>query len=184
VWLEVRHGGYSDNGYEWVRPQLTKVSDGVYQLDSGRGCCIGRPFVINGHHVQTPMITASIHNNDNNNALSTTIDKTAVTAQLIAAAVDEAVRNQRRDKHHWRQQMLDEHASIANYAAFTLQLMIVGAPSRLLDAALQAQHDKIVHYEASIAMVKALDMNNTIGELPNNAIDSLQSQSLQDLVKF
>jgi hypothetical protein len=175
---------YSDNGLEWIDPYFSEGDDGIYRIGSFPGCCIGRPFVINGRHVQASMGTTSIHeNDDNSNTLSTTIDRTAVTAQLIGAAVDEVVHNQRRDKYHWRQQMLDEHASIANYAAFTLQLMIVGAPSRLLDAALQAQHHKIVHYEASTAMVNALDMNNTIGELPNNAIDSLQSQSLQDLVK-
>ena len=45
----------------------------------------------------------------------------------------------------WSQAALDEHASIASFARFSLQLMAVGAPPDLLEGAHQAAIDEIRH---------------------------------------
>ena len=50
---------------------------------------------------------------------------------------------------HWVQAGQLEHASVAAFARFSLQLLSLGAPSHLLEAAAQAQRDEIRHAQAA-----------------------------------
>jgi hypothetical protein len=45
----------------------------------------------------------------------------------------------------WLEQALMEHASVAAFARFSLQLLSLGAPAELVSAAAQAQADEIAH---------------------------------------
>jgi hypothetical protein len=63
------------------------------------------------------------------------------------AAPSVAVR--RRAADAWAEIAQLEHASVASFARFTLQLMAVGAPPQLVAAALQAGLDEVAHARAA-----------------------------------
>jgi hypothetical protein len=55
----------------------------------------------------------------------------------------------------WQQAALYEHASVASFARFTLELMALEAPPELLAAATRAQGDEIAHARACFAMASS-----------------------------
>ena len=56
---------------------------------------------------------------------------------------------------HWLQMAEGEHASIASFARFTLQLMSLGSPSGLLVASQKAEMDEINHAKYAYAFASA-----------------------------
>lgn len=52
----------------------------------------------------------------------------------------------------WRQIALMEHASVASFARFSLELLAAGAPPELLDAAARAMQDEIRHAQLCFAL--------------------------------
>jgi hypothetical protein len=57
----------------------------------------------------------------------------------------------------WRHNGQTEHASVGAFAKLTLDLMALGAPPSLLDAASRDARDEIRHAEACFALARALD---------------------------
>jgi hypothetical protein len=56
---------------------------------------------------------------------------------------------------HWAQIAALEHASVASFARFGMQLLALGAPPRLLRACKQAAHDEVVHAQLAYALASA-----------------------------
>ncbi len=56
----------------------------------------------------------------------------------------------------WAQIAQLEHASVASFARFTLQLLALGAPPQLVSAALQAGLDEVAHAQAAFAIAARL----------------------------
>ncbi len=56
---------------------------------------------------------------------------------------------------YWTRAALDEHASIASFARFTLQLLRLGAPPLLVAATRRAMHDEIRHARACFGLASA-----------------------------
>ncbi len=56
----------------------------------------------------------------------------------------------------WLQRALTEHASIATFAELTLELLALGAPAELLQAAQRAQADELRHALSCFGVAKAL----------------------------
>lgn len=61
-------------------------------------------------------------------------------------------RTRRRLAEHWLANALSEHASVAAFGRFTLQLLELGAPASLVRASSQAMADEIAHAEACFAL--------------------------------
>jgi hypothetical protein len=106
-------------------------------FEDGAWVCIGvqcgRPFI-----VDEQVITAS--------ALARA-DWTALVAAVGApAALRDAL------ARHWTQAACYEHASIASFARFILQLLAVGAPPALVLAAQQALADEVEHARLCFAL--------------------------------
>ncbi len=55
---------------------------------------------------------------------------------------------------HWQRAALDEHASVASFARFVLELIGVGAPASLLAEAAAAMHDEIQHAQLAFALAQ------------------------------
>jgi hypothetical protein len=55
----------------------------------------------------------------------------------------------------WQQAALYEHASVASFARFALELMALGAPPELLIAATRAQAEEIAHAQTCFSMASA-----------------------------
>ena len=93
------------------------------------GSCCGRPLVLGGQAITAPVASRSDWVTLKPDALCGTqqTTRTAALAEL------------------WQADALAEHASVASFARFTLQLLALGAPSELLREAQLAALDEIDH---------------------------------------
>jgi len=64
----------------------------------------------------------------------------------------------------WVADGLAEHASVASFARFTLQLLALGAPAQLVEAACGAQLDEVGHARTALALAAAY--GSTVGPGP------------------
>jgi hypothetical protein len=103
-------------------------------------CDIGRPFVVAG-----ASITASA-DGPASDWLDASIkpDVTGLDAATRAALAD-----------RWAEDAALEHASIASFSRFALDLMAMGAPSDLVEAAHRAALDEVRHARMSFAIASA-----------------------------
>ena len=109
-----------------------------YQVSVG---CIGRPFVVDRVATRADAVFgagSSWCDADLNPSLEGLSDE--VRTALAAAWLDDA---------------LLEHASVAAFARFALELMAVGAPSRLVEAAHEAALDEVRHARLCFALASA-----------------------------
>ena len=54
----------------------------------------------------------------------------------------------------WAETAMEAHAAIGAYARFTLQLMSLGAPPRLINGAAQAMQDEVAHAQACFSLAR------------------------------
>jgi len=81
----------------------------------------------------------------------------------------------------WTEQALMEHASVAAFARFSLQLLSLGAPPRLLLDAAQAMADEVQHAQACFALARRYtDAEIGPGRLPIEG--ALEQQDLRAVV--
>ncbi len=110
----------------------------------GRPIC-GRPFLIQGS-TRTATAEQSVH------WLNSTADrlgeKTATTRQ--GSTLDATGRQTL--AAHWTQIGLMEHASVAAFARFSLQLISLGAPGDLVEASARAQLDEAKHTRLAFSL--------------------------------
>jgi hypothetical protein len=101
----------------------------------------------------------------------------AVLAEATASTDDERAAR-------WVSQGLGEHASVASFAAFSLQLMINGAPFPLLAGAANANGDEVRHAEQSFALASRFAGHRITAEpFPRHAVSSMAPESLEELAE-
>lgn len=117
------------------------------------GACCGRPFVVDGQ-----ARVAAVRERDDWMAV-TSLDAPAATPasgvhrRAIASsetALDSATRA--RIGTAWAHDASMEHASVASFARFTLELLALGAPADLVVASVNAGRDEIEHAVACFAI--------------------------------
>jgi hypothetical protein len=109
-----------------------------YQVDGQVLLCGGRPFVVDG----APRVADLAARSDWLAAMPAPADALDPEARRVVA-------------DRWARTGLDEHASIASFARFALDLLAVGAPADLLRAAQQAMGDEVRHAELCFALASA-----------------------------
>lgn len=130
------------------------------------GVVCGRPFLVNGVERLAPLTGATFAEH---------------VASRDPSSLEEAVRL--RAAEHWAHIGLMEHASIAAFARFALQLLHLGAPLPLLEAAQRAMLDETVH--AKLAFGIASELNGSPVGPGQLCIDSaLMETSLEDIVRL
>jgi hypothetical protein len=82
---------------------------------------------------------------------------------------------------HWSRMGQMEHASIAAFARFSLQLLSLGAPPELVDACTQALADETAHTKLCFALASAY-AGRAVGPGPLDISNSLHVTSLADIV--
>ena len=82
---------------------------------------------------------------------------------------------------HWTRLGQMEHASIAAFARFSLQLLSLGAPSDLVEACTQALADETAHTRLCFGIASAY-AGRAIGPGPLDIAGSLDVSSLEDIV--
>jgi len=80
-------------------------------------------------------------------------DWRAADVRPSVAAVSELDREVLRD--HWTRNGLMEHASVAAFARFTLELLALGAPSNLVALAQEAMGDEVLHARLAFGLASA-----------------------------
>jgi hypothetical protein len=90
------------------------------------------------------------NNNDKSISSKTIVDKDSMWSNSISTTTT-TINNDKAMK--WQQQALGEHASIASFNAFSLQLMVNGAPPSLLRAASKAADDEVRHAQMVIVIM-------------------------------
>jgi hypothetical protein len=82
---------------------------------------------------------------------------------------------------HWTKLGQMEHASIAAFARFSLQLLSLGAPADLVEACTQALADETAHTQLCFGLASAY-AGRAIGPGPLDITGSLDVSSLEDIV--
>ena len=100
------------------------------------GCAIGRPFLVEGEQRLAPIAARADWSELSHLPLLHRLDA------MLAARVAE----------RWIRVALMEHASIAAFARFTLQLLSLGAPAELIERATSAMADETKHAKACFAV--------------------------------
>lgn len=107
---------------------------------SGGGCVVGRPFLIDGSERRAPSVVRA----DWYPGPAADSEPVAPAPAACSAAVAAG----------WREQALMEHASVAAFARFSLQLLQLGAPAELVASTAVAMQDEIRHARACFELAR------------------------------
>lgn len=102
----------------------------------GTTCAIGRPLLVDGEARVSEATPRA--------------DWLASGVAITAGDLSRAARARAAD--HWLQVAALEHASVASFARFTLELLAIGAPADLLAAAQRAARDEVEHARLAYAV--------------------------------
>jgi hypothetical protein len=124
----------------------------------------GRPFLVEQHARLAPRASRS--------------DWSAPQAPGVAhlSAAERAAQAE-----HWTKLGQMEHASIAAFARFSLQLLSLGAPADLVEACTQALADETAHTQLCFGIASAY-AGRAVGPGPLDITGSLDVSSLEDIV--
>lgn len=128
------------------------------------GFACGRPFLVTGSERLAALVRGGV-------CTSSPI------AQGVAADSRVAI------GEHWAAVGLMEHASIAAFARFSLQLLHVGAPHALLVAAQHAMLDETAHAEACFDIASRV-LGTVVGAGPLAMDQALAETTLEDIVRL
>ena len=152
-----------------------KCSDNFRQQDhrscTAATCTIGRPYLIDGRERLAP----SVERDDWYRAP----EGDARLAQRALDESDDAVRAA--VSQGWLEQALMEHASVAAFARFALQLAALGAPPELLDGAASAMRDEIRHARACFELARRHG-DREVGPGPLPLAGALDASSPEEIV--
>ena len=138
----------------WDEDRLL-VGSGAYDLGSALGQLVygaevfayevsyyygyeGRPFSVDGSHRLAPVVAGA-----------------QWAAPLELGGTDAATLRQRAGQA-WLRAARSEHAAVASFARFSLDLMRLGAPPELLRASARAAADEVAHAQAAFGIAGAL----------------------------
>jgi hypothetical protein len=140
------------------------VVDGARKC-ANPGCAIGRPFLVGG----AARVAKVVRRADWCSDLSPSMDGLDHSARATLAEA-------------WTQVALMEHASIAAFSRFALELLSLGAPSALVEATHAAIRDETVHARDAFALASAYG-GAPVGPGPFGATTaSLAGRSGEDIV--
>jgi hypothetical protein len=126
---------------------------------------VGRPFLVAGR-----ARTAQLASRQDWHCAEVAPDVSDLSPQARAALA-----------RHWHDAALMEHASIAAFARFVLDLMSLGAPPELVEAATRAMLDESRHTQACFGLANAF-AGASFGPSPLSVQGSLDQRSLREIV--
>lgn len=126
----------------------TTLGSCCYIVVTGSYCIGGRPFLVEG----APRVAPTALRRDWS-ASSVTAPGDARLSESERAAIAAA----------WLKDAAYEHASVAAFARFTLELLAVGAPAELVEAAQQAGLDEIRHARLCYGLAERFGAGKALG---------------------
>lgn len=146
-------GGFCDAG------------SGVFTCVMG-GCVIGRPFLVEGRERVAPVQARCDWSDD----FELAVDGLALDVRQRAAAA-------------WQHIGQMEHASVAAFARFALQLLSLGAPPELVEGATSAMADETRHARQAFGLASRY-AGRALGPGPLDVQRSLDDASLLQIVRL
>lgn len=130
---------------------------------------MGRPFILN----DGTQLLAEVHNSTERSSwcdFSYDVDSVS-KAELPASSMEKA-------RERWLQDGRAEHASVASFSRFSLQLMAVAAPASLLVETHQAAIDEVKHAQLCFGLVSLFDeAHDTVSpgalKIPIGSVDAV-----------
>lgn len=122
-----------------------------------RSCVVGRPLVIEGQTLSAAPTTR----HDWQTPVELDVDALEAEKRIVAA-------------EHYLQIAAMEHASVASFARFSLQLLALGAPSDLLHETHRAALDEIEHARIAYALAAQFGKKNVGPDKLPAAVASIQ----------
>jgi hypothetical protein len=157
--------GYSGiagfSGYSGISGSAGYPGYGGY---TGSGGTAGRPFLVQ----QAARLAPVAPRRDWQQSTTPRVDHLTPTERIALA-------------EHWTRMGQMEHASIAAFARFSLQLLSLGAPPELVEACTQALADETAHTKLCFGIASAY-AGRAIGPGPLDVSNSLNVTSLSDIV--
>lgn len=146
--------------------QECRPENGVRKcLEREHMCAIGRPFLVEG-----AVRTAGLCERRD----------WSTELQIGAEELDEETRELL--AAHWERAAQMEHASIAAFARFSLQLLSIGAPAELIEATTQALADETRHARSCFGVASAY-RGYAVGPLPLSIEGALSGADLPSIVR-
>ena len=110
------------------------------------GACCGRPLVVDGETRVAALVASADWLGVHAAQMPMPVQEPTLTSAQVAALADA-----------WRRDGLDEHAAIASFQRFGLELAACGAPADLVRAAATAVRDEVGHAELCFGVAQRLD---------------------------
>lgn len=126
---------------------------------------VGRPFLVAGR-----VRSAELQSREDWQCAELNPDVSGLSLEARAALA-----------RHWHEAALMEHASIAAFSRFVLDLMSLGAPPELIEDATRAMLDESGHAKACFALANAFAGSN-FGPSPLSVVGSLDQRHLEEIV--
>lgn len=152
-------------------PISVNQADCCYAIDLDFNiCAVGRPFIVDGMVRQAACAAREGWMN-------------AQVSETLAQVVETIDETQRAlVAGHWANAGCAEHASIASFSKFLMELLHLGAPRELVEGATRAIRDEIEHAAACFGIASAY-AGRALGPLEVNIQDSLaQSTSAEHIL--
>jgi hypothetical protein len=130
-------------------------------------CAVGRPFLVSGQPRLAPCAVRADWYGER-------LDERALAADADPALRAAIARG-------WLEQGLMEHASVAAFARFTLQLLSLGAPADLVAASASAMGDEIRHARDCFALARR-HLDHDVGPAPLPLGGALDEPDLSAIV--
>lgn len=165
--------GYAGFSCQRATDECTKDDDCEFGYCSFNGehrqcdnVACGRPFLVESHARVAPAVVGGASLTDRSR--SPRVEHLTAAARAALAA-------------HWTRMGQMEHASIAAFARFALQLLSLGAPPELVEDCTRAMADETAHTRLCFELASAY-AGHTIGPGPLDVDGSLAVTSLTDIV--
>ena len=129
------------------------------------GCAIGRPFTVAG-------VARIAQSEERSDWVFTIAPGTEDLDEATRAALADA----------WVREAQAEHASVASFSRFVLQLLAVGAPAELVTAAQRAIEEELLHARIGFGLASHYG-RRPIGPGPLDIADSLGASDLRSIAK-
>jgi hypothetical protein len=141
--------------------------DGSRHVCQAASCAIGRPFLVEGAERVAPVVSST----------SWLLDDAA----FASVAADLAMERRHELARAWGRVGQMEHASIAAFSRFALQLLALGAPPELVEATQRAIADETAHAKLAFTLASAY-AGTPMGPGLLGTEDALAETELRDIV--
>jgi hypothetical protein len=134
-------------------------------------CIIGRPFLVAGdERLASPVARSDWYTADGVAPSAASSSRESAGSLELHEAIGAG----------WLEQALMEHASVAAFARFSLQLLALGAPAELCSQAAQAMRDEIEHARACFELARR-HSDGDVGPGPLDMTNALDATDLETI---